>query len=279
MIIMETPTRKEMDHLYFGDPKENPFEKRLKEVYTKYYYFTEPIVISTGKDEVCNLCLLKGTSTLHRNAKQFNLKQFDLVFLPENERITIKPLVSNRLENKICIAISPILGDVGRKLGAKFEIQHFSLDKFIPRGELGDTQKMATYREVWTAFKNGYFMSGFTNIPQASLVQGVVTSVNLEKDGKHFKIFSHVHPDYPEVYIYCIDDTTESVAVTQFLINAKGQSVCRDLTDGEGIFFDGSLGHINFTKPTYKKVKYCLYMWIIPTFGKAQDVIPITLSP
>ena len=50
-------------------------------------------------------------------------------------------------------------------------------------------------------------MSGFTNIPNESLKQGVITSVNLERnqDG-NMEIYSHIHPDYPEVYIMCIDD-------------------------------------------------------------------------
>ena len=274
---MQTPTRQEMYKNYFNDPKENVISREIDNVKIKYYYFAEPIVISTSENEVCNLCLLKGTSKLYRDDAEFSLNTFDLVFLPETEKITIKPTVSDRLENKICVVSNSILGDVGKNLGAKFEIQRFSLNNFTPRGELGDSQKMATYREVWTAFKNGYFMSGFTNIPQASLAQGVVTSVNLEKQGDKIKILSHVHPGYPEIYIYCIADATETVAVTQFLINNKGQSVCRDLTDGEGIFFNGSLGHINFTKPTYKKLDYCLYMWIIPTFGKVQDVVPTTL--
>ncbi|MFX1293297.1 MAG: hypothetical protein ACFFD2_00365 [Promethearchaeota archaeon] len=275
---MEIPTRNQMLRYFFRDPKKNIFIKDINQVSIKYYYFTEPIIISTDKNKVCNFCLLKGISKLRRREEEFQLNQFDMVFLPENEQITIEPSISQRLENKICIVTSPILGDVGIQLGSKFEIQHFLPKKFIPRGELGDNKKMATYREVWTSIKNGYFLSGFTNIPQVSLAQGVVTSVNLEKEDGNVKILSHIHPNYPEVYIYCIDDTTESIAVTQYLINTKGQSVSRDLTDGEGVFFDGSLGHINFTKPTYKIIKYCQYMWIIPTFGKTQDVLPITLT-
>jgi len=275
---MQSPTRQEMYRYYFKDPKRIVVTREMENVLMRYYYFAEPLVISTGENEVLNFCLLKGTSKLSHNDQEFTLNQFDLVFLPENDRITIEPSISERLENKICIVTSPILGDTGKKMNAKFEIQRFSLEKFIPRGELGDSQKMATYREVWTAFKNGYYMSGFTNIPQKALAQGVVTSVNLEKEGEQLKVFSHVHPEYPEIYIYCIDNTTESVAVTQFLINSKGQSVSRDLTDGEGLFFHGSLGHINFTKPTYIKLKFCLYLWIIPTFGKSIDIVPVTLK-
>ncbi|MHA1649388.1 MAG: hypothetical protein ACTSYB_04260 [Candidatus Helarchaeota archaeon] len=275
---MRIPTRHEMLTYFFDDPKDKEYVKEILGVIAKYYYFSEPFTISTRGNEVCNFCILKGSSILIRNEEKFTLNQFDFVFLPENETITIKPSTSSRLENKICIVTSPVQGEPSEALDAKFDIQRFSLEKFVPRGELSDTRKMATYREVWTAFKNGYFMSGFTNIPRKSLIQGVVTSVNLEKKNEEVHIVSHIHPNYPEIYIYCIDDETKSVAVTQFLINAKGQSVCRDLTDGDGIFFDGSLGHMNFTKPTYKKIKYCLYMWIIPTFGKVQEVIPKSLD-
>ena len=274
---MEIPTKKAMNQCYFDDPKKEPYIKTINNASVKYYYFSKPINISNGENEVSDLCLLKGTSNLIRNMSEFVLDQFDMVFLPKNEQIEIKPTDNTKLKNKICIVNTPILREIGQKLGAQFEIQRFSFDKFIPRGEFGDSQKISTYREVWTAINNRYFMAGFTNIPRSSLVQGVVTSVNLENEDNLTKIFSHIHPEYPEIYIYCIDDPSESVAVTQFLINTKGQSIARDLTDGEGILFDGSLGHINFTKPTYKKMKYCLYMWMIPTFGKIQNVDPITL--
>jgi len=275
---MQFQTRQEMYGYYFSDPKEQGFTKVINHVEVKYNYFTKPIAISTGDSEVCNFCLLKGASNLFRAEHKTLLNQFDLGFLPENEHVLIKPLVVDRWANKICIMTNPISGTPNRVSKSKFEIQRFSFDKFVPRGEFGDTQKITTYREVWTAFKNGYFMSGFTNIPQDALTQGVITSVNLEKEGQTIKILSHIHPDYPEIYIYCIDDPTNSVAVTQYLINTQGQSVAKDLTDGEGIFFDGSLGHLNFTKPTYKPVQYCLYMWIIPTFGKVQDVQPQSLN-
>lgn len=275
---MKAIKREDMYRYYFKDPKKILIMREVQNVDLKYYYFAEPLILSTKKNEVSQLCLLKGTATISHHNQEFPWNQFDLVFLPENDQITIKPAFSKRLENKICFLTSPILGDIGKELGAKFEIQRFSLDKFVPRGELGDSQKMATYREVWTAFQNGYFMSGFTNIPQVVLAQGGVTSVNLEKEGENVRVFSHIHPNFPEVYIFCIDDDTQSVAVTQYLINSKGQSVCRDLTDGDGLFFEGSLGHLNFTKPTYKQLKYCLYMWIIPTFGKAQTVEPLSLK-
>jgi hypothetical protein len=266
-----------MYNLYFSDPRQKQIIRTINQVTVRYYYFSESIMVFTGPNEVCNFCLLKGKVNLLREQAQTELRQFDLVFLPPNEQVQLIPRNQDPLTNKICIVTTPLLGEKGKKATPKMEIQRFSLEKFIPRGELGDTQKMATYREVWTAFKNGYFMSGFTNIPQQSLTQGVVTSVNIEKEKNDIKVFSHVHPGYPEIYIYCIDDPDGTVAVTQFLINKKGQSVSKDLTDGEGIFFDGSLGHINFTKPTYKQLEYCLYMWIIPTYGKAEDVVPITL--
>jgi len=274
---MDVPTRAQMYGYYFDDPREKIFQKEVNCVKVKYFYLEAPITVQTGAKEVCNFCLLKGSSTLRRNEEEFNLNQFDMGFLPKSEQVIITPFSQNPFDNKICIVTSPILEKPSKKIQAEFEIQRFSLEKFIPRGELGDTQKMATYREVWTAFNNSYFISGFTNIPQQALTQGVLTSVNLEKDSKSIKILSHIHPGYPEIYIHCIDDPTESVAITQYLINAKGQSVAKDLTDGEGIFFDGSLGHMNFIKPTYRKLNYCLYMWIIATLGKTQYK-PITLN-
>ena len=275
---MNVPTRIQMYDHYFEDPKGKIFQKEINQVKVQYFYFQAPFTIQIGKNEVGNFCLLKGSSKLVRTQENFTLNQFDMVFLPSNEQVTINPGSKDRSQNKICIVTAPILETRGKELPIKFEIQRFALENFLPRGELGDTRKMATYRGVWTAFKNGYFMSGFTNIPQTALAQGVITSVNLEKEGETTKIFSHIHPGYPEIYIYCIDDPTESVAATQFLINTKGQSVSKDLTDGEGIFFDGSLGHMNFIKPTYKNLKYCLYMWIIPTYGKLQDIIPQSLN-
>ncbi|MHA1275717.1 MAG: hypothetical protein ACTSQI_02405 [Candidatus Helarchaeota archaeon] len=269
--------RNELYKFYFTDPKTNVMIREINHVQVKYFYFSEPISTSTDVNQVCNLCLLKGTSKLAQGSKKSDLYQFDMAFIPPNEQFVIVPKTREKLANKICLVFSPISTPPNKKIAAQMEIQRFSLNKFIPRGAFGDTKKMATYREVWTAIKNGYFMSGFTNIPKQALTQGVVTSVNLERDMDDIKIFAHIHPGYPEIYIYCIDDPDATVAVTQFLINQKGQSVSKDLTDGEGIFFDGSLGHLNFIKPTYKPLKYCLYMWIIPTFGKTDTVVPATL--
>lgn len=275
---MNIPTKIQMYNHYFEDPRGNVFQKEINYAKCQYFYFQSPITIQTGKNEVCNFCILKGSSQLVRTHENFTLHEFDMVFLPTNEHITVDPGSKDKFQNKICIVTAPILETHTKEHPISFEIQRFALENFLPRGELGDTQKMATYREIWTAFKNGYFMSGFTNIPKIALAQGVITSVNLEKEGEMTKIYSHIHPGYPEIYIYCIDDPTASVAVTQFLINAKGQSVSKDLTDGEGIFFDGSMGHMNFLKPTYNNLKYCLYMWIIPTYGKIQDIIPQSLK-
>jgi len=275
---MDVPTRAQMYSYYFDDPKEKVFQKEVSRVKVKYFYFETPLTIQTGSKEVCNFCLLKGSSTLRQTEAEFTLNQFDMGFLPKSEQVFINPLSPNPLDNKICIITSPLFEKPSPKIHAEFEIQRFALEKFIPRGEFGDTQKMSTYREVWTAFENSYFIAGFTNIPQQTLGQGVVTSVNLEKESEETKIFAHIHPGFPEIYIECIDDPTESIAITQYLINARGQSVAKDLTDGEGIFFDGSLGHMNFIKPTYRKLTYCLYMWIIATLGKPQYK-PMTLDP
>lgn len=270
-------TREQMYQFYFSDPKDHPFSKIINQVAVEYFYFTAPLTILTNDNEVCNFCLLKGSCRLMLESKQYIIDQFDLVYLPPKLAVTITPSMSDPFSNKICIVKNPLLANHKGATDSAFQIQRFSFTKFIPRGAHGAAQKMATYREVWTAFKNGFFMSGFTNIPQSALVQGVVTSVNLEEKQGAIQIHPHIHPGYPEIYIYCIDDASDSIAVTQYLINARGQSIARDLIDGEGIFFDGSLGHINFTKPTYQELKYCLYLWIIPTFGKTTDVIPITL--
>jgi hypothetical protein len=98
----------------------------------------------------------------------------------------------------------------------------------------------------------------------------------IKNENDDIEIYPHIHPEYPEVYIMCIDD--ENYAISQYLINTKGQSVCRDLSDGEGLYFPGFLGHCNFTRPFYKNIKYCMYMWIIPTFGKVETVEPITIK-
>ena len=252
-----------MYSFYFEDPKE-PIEREFNNVKLKYFYFNSELKLNTNTKEILNGSLLEGKAILTYDDAKFDLNQFDLFFIPPEKKFNIKP----QNTSKICLVFSLSEKDVN----AEFEIQRFNLEKFIPRGEGGSEHKMATYRTVWTAIKNGFYMSGFTNIPNDVLKQGVVTSINLEDND----ILSHIHPDFPEVYIYCIDD--EHYAVTQYLINSKGQSVCKDLTDGEGVFFPGKLGHINFSKPYYRNLKYCMYLWIIPTFGKKGEIEPITLK-
>ncbi|MBD3228991.1 MAG: hypothetical protein GF329_12450 [Candidatus Lokiarchaeota archaeon] len=274
---MKIPSKNEMCSCYFEDPRQNKVKRKILNAHLEYFYFSNAINIKCDGDEVINICLLKGASFLTRDNEKLDVNQFDMVFIPNNEHIKITPKSNNKLNNKICIVKSKIIENNDIEYKPEFEIKHFSLDNFQPRGEFGDSDKMATYREVWTAFKNGFYMSGFTNIPNNALSQGVVTSVNLEKEDGKVKIYPHIHPEYPEVYIYCIDDDSQSIAVSQYLINAKGNSVVKDLNDGDGVFFNGSMGHINFAKPTYKNLEYCLYMWIIPTFGKKKDIKPVTL--
>lgn len=254
-----------MYSFYFEDPKE-PIEREFDNVRLKYLYFESELKFKTNKNEALNGSLLEGKAVLTYDNGKIDLNQFDIFFIPPEKEFIFQPISKKR--NKICLVFTLSVNHED----AEFEIQRFNLNNFIPRGELGSEQKMTTYRTVWTAIKNDFFMSGFTNIPKESLEKGVVTSVNLEEN----EIYSHVHPDFPEVYIYCIDDL--HFAVTQYLINSKGQSVCKDLTNGEGVFFPGSLGHINFSKPFYHNLRYCLYLWIIPTFGKADDIKPFTLK-
>ncbi|MHA1830308.1 MAG: hypothetical protein ACTSWR_02095 [Candidatus Helarchaeota archaeon] len=275
---MKIPTKKEMYSYYFQEPINKKFEKEIKHVKIKYFYFQDPIELNTRENTVFNFCILKGTSILLRDKRKFNLSQFDMVFVPEKDKIQIIPNSKDLYANKICLIEAPVLNKINENLNPQFEIKKFSFKNFIPRGEPGNSERLATYREVWTAFRNGYFMSGFTKIPKKVFGQGVITSVNLERsDNGKIKIYSHIHPDYPEIYIFCIDDDTKTIAVTQYLINSKGESVCMDLVDGDGLFFDGSLGHMNFIRPIYRELRYLMYMWIIPTFGKEQDIKPITL--
>ncbi len=265
--------KEKMCSFYFNDPKMRNIQREFANVKIEYFYFENDLKIKTKQNEVLNGCLLSGDASLLYDDTKHNLNQFDLFFLPPERELLIK--VNPQLSGyyKLCLFYSSI----GVEVEAKFEIQHFNLDKFVPRGELSSNEVMATYRTVWTAIKNGYFMSGFTNIPNGSLKQGVITSVNLEENKEgNIEIYPHIHPDYPEVYIMCIDD--DNYAITQYLINIEGDSVCKDLASGDGLFFPGFLGHSNFARPTYKNLKYCMYMWIIPMFGKTNSVNPITLK-
>lgn len=270
--MSERISKSEMYSYYLKDPKIKPFEQKLGEAKIQYFYFDNDLEISTKSNEVVNACLLSGNAVAVYEGAPYNFDQFDFLFLPPEKQITIKIDPKPDTAYKICL----IYSQVKNKKDRDFEIQHFDLTKFVPRGELSTRDRVATYRTVWTAIKNGYYMSGFTNIPQKALQQGVLTSVNLvENEYGNMEIYPHIHPEYPEIYIYCIPE--EKVAVTQYLINEDGESICRDLEDGDGVFFPGNLGHMNFTKPTYKNLEYCMYMWIIPTYGLEDSVEPITL--
>jgi hypothetical protein len=262
-----------MMDLYFEDPIKNVIEREINSSKVKYFYFNKDFEITTKQNEVLCGCLLSGNAKIVYNQKSCDFNQFDFIFLPPDVNTNIKIPLKSKRKMKICYFSYDIKTD-GKP---KFEIQKYNTNKFLPRGEGSSDKIMATFRTVWTAIKNGYFMSGFTNIPNESLKQGVITSVNLEDriNGRK-EIYSHIHPEYPEVYIMCIDDNF--YAITQYLINSKGESVCKDLQDGEGLFFPGLLGHSNFTRPIYKKLNYCMYMWIIPTYGRTEKVSPITLK-
>ena len=261
-----------MRNFFFEDPKSNSIKRQLNNNRLQYFYFNEDLSIFTKNNEILNGCLLKGQCELKFQMKTLELNQFDIFFLPPSNEISIHLKPNETHEYKICLYYSHISSPVT----ADFEFQKFSLDKFIPRGEFSSDRRMATYRTVWTAIRNGYFMSGFTNIPTKALKQGVVTSVNIEAESENDKeIFPHIHPEFPEVYIFCIDD--EKYAVTQYLIDQDGNSVCQDITDGGGLFFPGNLGHMNFAKPFGKNVKYCMYLWYISTLGKTTTIVPKTL--
>lgn len=266
-------SKSDMMDFYFEDPISKAIEREINISKVKYFYFNKDLIIKTKVNEVLNGCLLSGNTTIIHNQKNYELNQFDFFFLPPDVSIMIKAQSKSRKKLKICL-YSYYVKD---KPNITFDIQRFDMNKLIPRGERSSEEKMATFRTVWTAIKNGYFMSGFTNIPNESLQQGVITSVNLEESNdKKKQIYSHIHPEYPEVYIMCIDDP--NYAITQYLINSEGKSVCKNLENGDGLFFPGVLGHCNFARPLYKELKYCMYMWIIATYGKTDTVNPITLK-
>jgi len=266
-------SKSKINSFYLDDPKSAPIERELNNTIMKYFYFTDNLKLKTGSKEVLHGCLLLGNVVLNYNDSNASLNRFDIFFLPPNSEITLKFNSKSVKKSKICINSYLIDKDIDLDI----EIQHFDLLKFIPRGEHGSKEKMATYRTVWTAIKNRYFMSGYTNIPSESLKQGVTTSVNLVENKKgYMEIYPHIHPNYPEVYIMCIDDN--NYAITQYLINEEGQSAVKDLRDGEGLFFPGNLGHSNFARPFYKDLKYCMYYWCIPTFGNIDLVAPMTMK-
>ena len=264
-------TKTEMVSFFLEDPINGPIERELNNTLMKYFYFESDLKLRTNKKEILNGCLLLGRVILNYNGSTFELNQFDIFFIPPSKEASIE--VKSKGKCKICLYYSTIDG----KIDADFEIKNFDFSKFVPRGELGSENKMCTFRKVFTAIKNRYFMSGYTNIPNESLRQGVITSVNLEKNCYgNVEIYPHIHPEYPEIYIMCIDD--EKYAISQYIISTGGQSVCKDLTDGDGLFFHGNLGHCNFARPFYKNLKFCMYYWCIPTFGKVKLVKPITIQ-
>jgi len=261
-----------MQNFFFVDPKLNPIKRELENNKLHYFYFDEDLELFTKENEILNGCVLKGDCELEFQNKILKLHRFDIFFLPPNTKVVINSKSKQEKGHKICLYYS----SVDKPVTAEFELQRFDLKKFVPRGEFGSEKRMATYRTVWTAIQNGYFMSGFTNIPTKALRQGVVTSVNIEANFEsNREIFPHIHPEFPEVYIFCIDD--DKYAVTQYLINEEGNSMCQDITDGGGVFFPGNLGHMNFAKPFGKKIKYCMYLWYISTRGKATTIVPKTL--
>lgn len=256
---------------FFSDPSQEMVERELLNVKLRYFYFDNQLIIQTGPREIINGCLLSGDCAVEFEENTYQLGKFDIFFLPPTKSMLIE--VKGSSISKICLMHSY----AETEIKAQFELKKFDLDEFLPRGLHSSSNLMSTYRTVWTAIKNGYFMSGFTNVPQRSLNEGTITSVNLEKNAKgNDEIYAHIHPGYPEVYIACVDD--EKYAMTQYLISQEGDSVSRDLTDGEGVFFPGECGHSNFTRPTTKNLDYCMYLWMIPTFGKSTTVNPITLK-
>ena len=263
--------KEKLNSYYFTNPSDDVIERKLENVKLKYLYFENQLSIQAEPREVINGCLLEGKGTLKFQEKSYEINKFDIFFLPPKKSIIIDIEESNT--SKICLMCYHVENEVK----VEFELKKYDIDEFISRGEHSSSNLMSTYRTVWTAIKNGYFMSGFTNIPTRSLKEGTITSVNLEKnDNGNDEIYAHVHPGNPEVYIACIDD--KKYALTQYLINQEGVSVSRDLMDGDGAFFPGECGHSNFARPTYKDLQYCMYLWIIPTFGKSITVNPITLK-
>ncbi|MFW9783670.1 MAG: hypothetical protein ACFFFB_15405 [Candidatus Heimdallarchaeota archaeon] len=259
----------EMLSYFFEDPKESFVERKLNNTKIQYFYLNGDLTIKTNSQEILNGCLLSGNVKLRYKNESYDLQQFDFFLMPpETEvKITYKPQFS-----KLCVCRYK----TDKIINFKFIVKSYSPQKFLPRGEFGSKGNITTYRTVWTAIKNSFFMSGFTKIPNESLRCGVITSVNLELNAdNNVEIYPHIHPEYPEVYIMCIDD--DKYAITQYLINQEGDSVCKNLSNGDGLFFPGSLGHSNFARPLYKKLNYVMYMWIIPTFGETETVNPKTL--
>ena len=265
-------TKSVMSSYFFEDPKNEAVSREMNGLKVEYYYFDSEIKLKTEKNQILNGSLLLGDVSLIIDDVESQLRQFDIFFIPSEKEFSIKG--KSRSECKIALVFS----FVERKVDLDFEIKTYDTKSFITRGEPCSNEKMSTLRTVWTAFNNDFFMSGITNIPNESLKTGVVTSVNLEKNTEkgNIQIYSHIHPEFPELYIFLIDD--DNYAITQYLINSKGQSVCKDLSNGDGLFFPGHLGHLNFAKPFYNNLNFCSYIWFIPKFGKKTQIEPITLK-
>lgn len=257
---------------FFEDPKESIIERNLDDSLIEYFYLKKDATIITSPQEVLNGCLLSGNISLVSKNKTYSLKQFDFFLLPPEINILMK--TNSKISEKCKLCLYRYKTD--QNTNFNLEIKSFSPEEFVARGEFGSKGNITTYRTVWTAFRNSFFMSGFTNIPNKSLRRGVITSVNLEQDEDNdVKVYPHIHPEHPEIYIMCIDHI--KYGITQYLISREGDTVCKDLTNGDGVFFPGNLGHSNFARPFYKKLEYVMYMWIIPTFGKTETVNPETL--
>lgn len=265
-------SKTEMLSYFFEDPKERIIERKMNGSLIEYFYLKGDTTIITNPQEILNGCLLSGNVNLVFKSKTYILKQFDFFLIPPETNVLMKIDSQFFGKCKLCLYRYRIDQDTN----FNFEIKSYSQEEFVARGAFGSKGNITTYRTVWTAFQNSFFMSGFTNIPNKSLKCGVITSVNLEQDeDNNVKVYPHIHPEYPEVYIMCIDHV--KYGITQYLINQEGDTVCKNLSNGDGVFFPGNLGHSNFARPFYKKLSYVMYMWIIPTFGKTEMVNPETL--
>ncbi len=144
-----------MESFYFCDPKDKVIERVLYKTKIQYFYLNNDLKIKTNNNEVLNCCLLTDNATIIYNKEFYNFNQFDFFFLPPGHDLLIKIDQQVRKSYKICLFYYPIKENVD--MDADFEIAHFELNKFVPRGEHSSKTKMATYRTVWTAIKNGYF--------------------------------------------------------------------------------------------------------------------------
>ncbi|MBD3256211.1 MAG: hypothetical protein GF383_14025 [Candidatus Lokiarchaeota archaeon] len=266
-------SKDEMENFYFSDPTSEPVEKILEESEIRYFYFEKDLELSTETNQLLCGCLLKNNAVIVIEGAKYNLDKFDFFFLPPEKDIKIK--VNPGLEEKYKICLYSYT--LERIIKADFGVYHYSTKEFIGRGKKGSEKRMPSYSSVWTAIRNTYFMAGFTKIPADFLSGGVITSVNIveESEGED-KIHPKIHPNYPEIYLMCIDD--KNYGLTQYLINKNNESICKDLKDGDGVFFPGDLEHCNFARPINKEISRCMYMWIIPTYGLTSIIKPSGLE-